>query len=299
VVSQQQVIVLGCSGFLGSHLLDELRREGLRTVGVDLIEPRWADPDKFVRADIRSAPSMSVLRSLGNVSAVVNAAGLLGTSESLNDARGMVETNILGSVLASEVAGALDARYVVLDSGTRWPNPYSISKNTAANLAQAASAHSELRSTIIRIFNAYGPRQRFDGPVRKMVPHFITAALKGQALQIFGNGRQSVDLVHARDCSRAIVLAIRKAPGRGEVIEIGSGCLRSVYSVAVQVINEVGGGRVEFMPMRPGEEPEFRAADLEASRAMLNFVPTPSDDSLVETINWYQGELGSGERLPA
>jgi nucleoside-diphosphate-sugar epimerase len=94
--------------------------------------------------------------------------------------------------------------------------------------------------------------------------------------------------VHAEDCAESFVLALERGPGRGDVIDVGTGKPISVLEVAQAVMDIVGRGELEFLPRRLGEGTEYPVADTSAARNLLGFVPRADLDRLKETVEWYR-----------
>lgn len=290
-----RIAVLGSSGFVGSHVLDILVSARIETLGIDVAPPRWAQPAEAMSIDITNGDALRSALHSYRPDAVVNAAGLLGTSETFDHPNETISCNLIGSMNALLASMALPAHYILLDTGTRWPNPYSVSKRGAADLATAYSRELSARVTILKLFNLYGPRQSGTGRVRKIIPYFVDRALRGEPLPIFGSGDQIVDLVHAADCAFAVLQTVVRAPGDGEVIEVGSGQPRTVLEVAHRVIDEIGAGDVKFVGERRGEGDAHPVADLRACREILGFTPEPSLDRLRTTVAWIRANGVSWE----
>jgi UDP-glucose 4-epimerase len=221
--------------------------------------------------------------------AVIHMAGLLGTSETFDHPQATIRTNVIGTVNVLEACrDRPDVPFVGVQTGTPWLSPYAISKRAATDLARGYQRAFGIRTTVMKVFNAYGPRQDGTGPVNKIVPRFAVNALRGEPLPIFGDGSQVIDLVHAEDCAEAFVRAVEMAPGRGEVIEVGSGTPITVLEVARRVIDIVGRGELRFLPPRLGEGPEYPVADTALARDLLGFVPQARLDRLPATVGWYR-----------
>jgi UDP-glucose 4-epimerase len=287
----RSVAVLGASGFLGGHVTDRLLREGFHVRAIDLAQPFWTAEYETVKADIRDGERVRALLNQWKPDAVVNMAGLLGTAETLGHPQLTVEVNVIGALNVLEACRESGAIYVGIDTGTDWMNPYAITKRTAASFARCYAEVFGLPTVVLKIFNAYGPRQDGADKVNKIVPRFVMSLIHQRSLPIWGDGQQTVDLVFVDDCAKAVSQAIMLAPKKGETIEIGSGYPRTVLSIAEQVIEHFGYGDVTFHQRRIGEGTQTKVADLSACREMLQFTPSNSLHPLRETIHWYR-EVG-------
>lgn len=283
-----RVLVTGGSGFLGSFTVERLQEHGHSPVVLDLGPPVWTPGVPWVSSDVAERERLKDAFASVEPDAVIHLAGLLGTSETFDHPQETVRTNVIGSINILEQCVRREIPYVGVQTGTPWRSPYAISKRAATDFARGYHEALGLRTTVLRVFNGYGPRQDGTGKVNKIVPRFAVNALTGLPLPIFGDGRQSIDLVHAEDCAECFVLALERGPGRGEVIDVGTGKPISVIEVAKAVIDIVGRGELEFLPRRLGEGTEYPVADTSLARELLGFVPDPSLDRLKETVEWYR-----------
>jgi UDP-glucose 4-epimerase len=287
-VAGVKVAVFGSSGFIGSHVIDQLRAAGMETIGIDIKDPVWSIPDHGLSVDIRSRSLLKQALTAIRPHAVINSAGILGTSETFDRPSDTISVNMIGAVNSLLICKELEIPYIGIDTGTRWLNPYSITKHAATELSLAYNQAFGTPVTILKIFNAYGPRQNGVGPVSKIVPRFIYNAIHEMPLPVYGNGEQLVDMVWVKDCALAIARCLERVPGKGEIIEIGSGQPTSVNDVAHFIIDHIGRGSIEYLPPRRGEGSERGIADTRACRDTLGFLPEPTLRPLAETIVWYQ-----------
>jgi UDP-glucose 4-epimerase len=282
-----RIIVTGGSGFLGSFLCERLRDRRYEVIVLDNSEPLWTPWVEWHDVDVADQGSMDSIVQF-QPDAVIHMAGLLGTAETFDWPQETVRVNTIGTINALEACKRMGARYIGVETGTPWLSPYAISKRAATDFARGYGAAFGIRTSVLKVFNAYGPRQDGTGKVNKIVPRFAVNALRGEPLPIFGGGRQVVDLCHAEDVAECFVRALEQTPGVGEVIQVGSGVPITVMEVANRVLELCGGGDLKLLPKRLGEGDEYPVADTTLPREILGFVPEPLDDRLVETIEWYR-----------
>lgn len=292
-----KIVVTGGSGFLGSFLCERLRDRGRDVVVLDTSEPRWTPWVEWHSADVSREESIELLVRL-QPAAVIHMAGLLGTAETFDWPQDTVRVNTVGTVNVLEACKQTKARYVGVETGTPWLSPYAISKRAATDFARGYGRAFGIRTSVLKVFNAYGPRQDGTGKVNKIVPRFAVNALSGEPLPIFGDGRQVIDVCHADDVAECFALTLERAPGEGEVLHVGSGEPITVLEVADRVMEFCGGGTLRFFPRRVGEGDEYPVADTSRLREMLGFVPAPLDDRLKETIEWYRAHLTEPAAMP-
>ena len=291
-----RVIVTGGSGFLGSFVCERLVARGHEPVVVDDRAPRWTPELPWRRMDVAEERPVMSLEQEGP-DAVLHLAGVLGTAETFDHPQETVRTNVIGTVNVLEMCRRSGATYVGVQTGTPWRSPYAISKRAATDFARGYHEAFDMRTTVLRVFNAYGPRQDGVGPVNKIVPRFAVNALRGEPLPIFGDGRQVIDVVHAEDVAECFVRALERAPGTGEVVDVGSGVPVTVLDVARRVAAIAGDTGLEFLPRRIGEGREYPVAQTDETERLLDFVPAPIDERLADTVEWYRVHALEGSSL--
>jgi nucleoside-diphosphate-sugar epimerase len=229
---------------------------------------------------------------------VIHLAGLLGTSETIGDPYPSVRTNVEGTLNLLEACKPRKEKpsgtpAVITTVGNHFMlNTYSITKSCAERFALMYNRELGTRVAVVRAYNAYGARQA-PGPVRKLIPSCVAAALDGTPIEIFGTGRQEIDLISVQDVALVLVRALTwPHQAYGVVLEAGTGCAVTVNDVAHYVNHKIGSNAgLRHVPMRPGEPEMSRVvADprtlepigVSASRL------TPWQKGLDETIEWYR-----------
>ena len=226
------------------------------------------------------------LDALGDADAVIHLAGVLGTAELFETPELAVNVNVIGTLRVLEWCEKHGARYVGITMPPVFPSVYTATKLCADRLTAAWVVNKGLRASRVRAFNAYGPWQRFGpGHPQKIVPTFAREAWAGRPIPIWGNGTQTVDLVHADDLGRMLVEATRF--GMNEVFDGGTGTALSVNEVADRVIRITGSkAGVEYLPMRKGEVPTEIVATGEGWDRILG--PKFEEKKFEEAVLWYK-----------
>ena len=287
-----KIVVTGASGFLGHATAQHLLSAGFEVVGLDIVPPKLKHDYEFRMCDVRDREALSGHLAGAEALAASFRRTLRDLGELQNEIARAIDVNIIGTTnvfLAAREAGV--ARVIHASKPNVWRNTYTITKSAAEEFGVMLSAHSN-RSfpeiTSVRIFNAYGPGQTLS-PVRKLIPTFIHQAANGRAIEVWGNGDQTVDMVYSGDVA-AVFADLMATTDLPAVVDLGSGCERTVSSIAVDISTVFGlAPKVRYLEMRSGETAaRVPMADTAALRSILpNFQVSEWQASLEETVSWY------------
>jgi UDP-glucose 4-epimerase len=238
-----KVAVTGAAGFIGRAVCAHLAACGIEPVAYDL-----------PRHDVRH------WLWFGDAAHVIHLAGVLGTSELFDRVNEALTVNVTGTANVLTAARCAGAGYTGITMPAVFPSVYTASKTGARELERAFH-HAGLPTSRVRAFNAYGPGQKHGpGHPQKIVPEFATRAWAGQPIPIWGDGEQTVDLIHVDDLAH--LLADATAFGDDVTIDGGTGQAMTVNQVADMVLDITGSrAGVEHLPMRLGEIPSKIAAE--------------------------------------
>lgn len=268
-----RVLVTGGAGFIGSAVVAELKAR-------DHIPAVYDRPD-----DIRDAER--VASCIDGCDAVIHLAGMLGTHELFDTAAEAADVNVGGVLRVLDGCVTAGARYVGISMPPVFPSIYTATKIGAVALERAYHHNYGLPVSRVKAFNAYGPGQKH-GPrhPQKIVPTFAAKAWAGQPIPIWGDGTQTVDLIHTDQLARLLVDALDH--GDDVTIDGGTGVAISVNEVAdfVQAITGSTAG-VEHLPMRRGEVSTHIVAS-GVGWERLDWRPKFSWRELADTIRWYR-----------
>ena len=305
-----RVLVTGGAGFLGSHLaerlvagghhvtcLDDLssgRRENIDHLAdsgrfafleCDVVEP-LPDCGPFDRVFHLASPvACHVERPIATLRA-----GAEGTRRVLDLAAECGAVFLLAST--SEVYGDPDVHPQV-ETYAGHVNPvgprssYNEAKRFAEALTVAYGRRRGVSVRIARIFNTYGPRLRPDDG--RVISTFITRALAGRPLPVFGTGEQTRSFCYAADMVEALVCLAESDCDRP--VNLGSPEEVRILDLAREIIDLTGSaGGMEFAPL-PEDDPVRRRPNIDLARCVLGWEPTVSRrEGLQRTIAYYRGE---------
>ena len=300
-----RALVTGGAGFIGSHfakrlaaagedvvVLDKLTYAGnpanLEGSGIELIVGDVADPE-------------DVARAAQGCDAIVNFAAETHVDRSILTPSALAETNIVGvqtllewarhhgarmvHVSTDEVYGDLEAGgHAREEDALRPSSPYSAAKAGGDLQVVAYVRTYGVNASITRGANTYGPNQYPE----KAIPLFVTNALDGEPLPVYGDGRQIRDWTHVDDHCAGIELVLREG-GPGEIFNVGAGDERENRDVVELIVAATGVDRslVAHVADRSGHDRRY-ALDTSRIRA-LGWAPRiPFEEGLRATVAWYR-----------
>ena len=263
----KKYLITGGAGFIGSHLGEHLLRHGHTVTALDdlstgrqlNIKKLAAEPAfSFVRGTVEDRAL--VARLVAEADAVFHLAAAVGVQLVVDEPVRTIHTTIHGTEVVLEAAHQHKRPVLITSSsevygkGTRVPFGeeddvvmgatrfsrwcYAYSKGIDEFLGLAYHRQYGLPVTIVRLFNTVGPRQV--GMYGMVLPRFVEAALKGEPLQVYGDGTQTRCFCHVADVAAAIATLIETPEARGDVFNLGSDEEVSMNDLAKRVIELTG-----------------------------------------------------------
>ena len=309
-----RVLVTGGAGFIGSHFVKRLLAAGEEVVVLDKLtysgnRANLEGCDVELRqGDICDAGAVAA--AAAGCDAIVNFAAETHVDRSILGAAEFIETDVLGTYVLLSWARGAGARFVQVstdevygdvpegvssseDDPLRPSSPYSASKAGGDFQVLASVRTYGVNASITRGSNTYGPNQYPE----KIIPLFVTNALDGQALPLYGDGRQTRDWLHVEDHCAGIELVLREGGG-GEIYNIGGGEELENRELTRRILELTGadGSLVRHVGDRPGHDRRY-SLDTAKLRA-LGWAPRRSlADGLAHTVEWYLANRGWWEPL--
>lgn len=306
-------VVTGCAGFIGWKTSERLLQHGATVLGIDNLnaayDPRlklWrlrqlsAYPSfHFVRADITDRAALEPLLERAQPDAVLNLAARAGVRQSLQDPWGYYATNLLGTLNLLELCRRLQIPKFVLAStssvyGAGTPpfreegaseqplSPYAASKRAAELLCATYHRLYGLDITVLRYFTVYGPAGRPD----MSLYIFTERLLRGEPLEIFGDGTQERDFTYVDDIAEGTVRALR--PVGYAIVNLGNSHRVRLLD-AIALLAELLGRRPQLLlrPTHPADVPATEA-DISRAQALLGWAPqTPFTEGVRHLVEWH------------
>jgi dTDP-glucose 4,6-dehydratase len=307
-----RIVITGAAGFIGSHLSETLLDRGHSVVGIDnLLTGDLANIAHlagrdfvFVKHDVTNFIYVD-----GPVDVVFHWASPASPIDYLEWPIPTLKVGALGTHKALGLAKAKKARFVLASTSevygdplehpqreTYWGNVnpvgprgvYDEAKRFAEAMTMAYHRYHGVDAKIVRIFNTYGPRMRIkDG---RAVPTFISQALRGEDVTIFGEGSQTRSFCYISDLVAGI-LKLMDSP-LNDPVNIGNPHEMSIEEMARLIIKMTGSSsRLVFRPL-PTDDPKVRQPDITRARTLLGWQPTVTlEDGLTATIEYFRSKL--------
>ena len=301
-------LVTGGAGFVGSHLCEALAKDHevycLDSLLTGKKENIKNPKIKFIKEDVLDKNSLERIFDKNGFDWVFHYAAIVGVKRTLENPLEVLEDsegikNILDlsrkhnvkKVLfasSSEVYGQPVEIPEREDGHLNAKMPYAVTKLFGENLLKAYYEKYGLRTTSLRFFNVYGPRQD-SSDYGFVVGIFIKQVLSNERPTIFGDGSQTRDFVYINDNIGASIKAMESEKTDGEVINIGTGVPVSILHLAEKIVELCGKNLEPIFIDNDRNDIKHRFPDVSKMRKLIEFKPRYNlEKGLKETIAWYQ-----------
>jgi dTDP-glucose 4,6-dehydratase len=309
-------VVTGGAGFLGSHLVDCLLARGHQVVAIDNLVTGAVENVahlagnagfRFIQQDVTEFLFLD-----GPVDYVWHLASPASPIDYLELPIQTLKVGSLGTHKALGLAKHKGARFLLASTSEIYGDPlahpqredywgnvntvgprgcYDESKRFAEALTMAYHRQHQVDTRIARIFNTYGPRMRLrDG---RVVPAFISQALRNRPLTVFGRGQQTRSFCYCEDLIEGLY---RLMMSRGnDPVNIGNPAEMTVLEFARAIIRLTGSrSKIVFKPL-PEDDPRQRRPDISRAKELLGWAPRVAlEEGIVKTIDYFQGRMEDG-----
>ncbi len=307
------ILVTGGAGFIGSHLVDHLVSKKHNLIVLDNLSTGELSNIKqhiesgrivFIEGDIRNSRAIS--RATRSVDAIIHLAALISVEESKLEPILYHQVNVTGTLKLLKAAVKSKVKHFIFTSSAavygnpvKLPinenhplNPISIYGATKIAAEQYIKTYSNLhglKTTILRIFNAYGPRQKYN-PYAGVITIFINNALNNKPLIIYGDGNQTRDFIYVKDVAKAIELAI-ESQTQG-IFNIATGKPTTINQLA-STIRELVNPKIEILHDKPRPGDIYHSyADVSKAEKELGFkAKIELREGLIETIEYMRKQI--------
>jgi len=311
----KKVLITGAAGFIGSHLCDRFIKEGFYVIGLDSF--LTGSPDniahlignerfKFIKYDVTN-----FIYIPDEIDIILHFACPASPVDYLNHPIHTMKVDSLGTINTLGLAKTKKARYIFASTSevygdpkvhpqpeTYWGNVnpigirsvYDEAKRFSEALTMAYYRKHHLDTRIVRIFNTYGARMRMnDG---RVVPNFITQALKNEPITVYGEGTQTRSFCYIDDLVEGIFRIATIDKLNGEVINLGNPEEYKIIDFA-QIIKELTNSKslIVFKPL-PQDDPKQRKPDITKTKKILKWKPNLElKEGLKKTIIWFKDKI--------
>jgi dTDP-glucose 4,6-dehydratase len=309
-----RVVITGAAGFIGSHLSEALLDRGYSVVGVDnLLTGSTANIAHLANRDflLLKHDVTNYIYIEGPVDAVLHWASPASPIDYLELPIPTLKVGALGTHKALGLAKAKGARFVLASTSevygdplehpqkeTYWGNVnpvgprgvYDEAKRFAEAMTTAYHRYHGLDTKIVRIFNTYGPRMRLnDG---RAVPAFMSQALRGEDVTIFGSGQQTRSFCYVSDLVDGIIRLMDS--GENDPVNIGNPQEMTIEQIARKIIELTGSkSRLVYRPL-PVDDPKVRQPDITRARTLLGWEPKVGlDEGLRKTLAYFTQKVAA------
>jgi dTDP-glucose 4,6-dehydratase len=319
--SKPRALVTGGAGFLGSHLCERLLSEGYRVVCMDNLRTGALENVAHLEgeADFEYVDHdvTTYIHVPGELDEVYHFASPASPKDFERIPIPILKVGALGTYNALGLALAKGARFMLASSSEVYGDPlvhpqsedywgnvnpigirgvYDEAKRYAESITMAYHRHHRVDTRIVRIFNSHGPRMRPDDG--RMIPNFISQALSGRPLTVYGDGSQTRSVQYVEDLIEGTFRLMKSSEARP--VNVGNPQEHTVREIAELVIELSGGeGEILHEPL-PEDDPKRRCPDITRARETLGWEPrVGAREGLKKTLDWFAGRSNRHEASPA
>lgn len=308
-----KALVAGGAGLVGSHLCARLLNEGHEVLCVDNlltgsernIQALKAHPHfRFLRRDI-TAPLDEAADAVFHLASPASPVGYWTYPFET------IRANSEGTMHLLELAEHSHAKFLMASTSEAYGDPavhpqredywgnvnpigiracYDESKRLGETITMEFCRQRGTDARVVRIFNTYGPHSRFDDG--RMIPTFITQALRNQPLTVHGDGQQTRSICYVDDLVDGLIRAMFTPGTTAEVFNLGNPEEQTVLAWAKLIITLCGSASHVVLAPKREDDPARRQPDIAKARAVLGWYPRVDPPTgLARTVAWFQQEL--------
>jgi UDP-glucose 4-epimerase len=316
-----KALVTGGAGFIGSHLTEYLLDHGHEVLSIDdlstgnmrnIVELRAHDRFRFIEGSVLDSALMDEFAA--NSDTIFHLAAAVGVKTIVDDPLGGLRTNLRGTETVLDSAERHGTRVLVASTSevyghntsdalteedlrilgsplvSRWS--YAEAKALDETLAYFYWRYRGVATVIVRPFNIVGPRQT--GRYGMVIPRFVSQALRGEPLTVYGDGTQTRCFCHVSEIVSAFVDLVEHPQGHGKVFNLGRAEEISIRALAERVIERTdSSSSIRFVPYMEAypegfEDMRRRVPDVSRARELIGFDPQLGLDEILSSVIDHQ-----------
>ena len=316
------IVVTGGAGFIGSHLCEKLISLGSKIICIDsfdnfynpaikednISEVTGSNHFKLYRSDITNPTQMEKIFSENSIDMVIHLAARAGVRPSIQNPLLYERVNILGTMNLLECCKKYNiSKFIFASSSSVYGgnkkipfsekdnvdhpiSPYAATKKAGELICHTYHNLYKISIFCLRFFTVYGPRQRPEMAIHK----FTRQILKGEDIEIYGDGSSSRDYTYIDDVISGILSSLDRIKGF-EVINLGnSNTVKLIDLIRLIEITTGEKGNLKFTKSQPGDV-FITCADIRKARKMLKYLPeTNIEEGLIKFVKWYKEKRKEG-----
>jgi len=308
-----RTLITGGAGFIGSHLTEYLLDKGHEVVSMDNlltgdienIAHIHSEKFRFIKHDVTN-----YIHIAGKIDYILHFASPASPIDYLDHPIQTLKVGSLGTHKVLGVAKEKGATILIASTSEIYGDPlvhpqtedywgnvnpigprgvYDEAKRFAEAITMAYHNYHKVETRIIRIFNTFGPRMRIrDG---RAIPNFISQALKGEDLTVYGDGSQTRSFCFISDLVRGIYKLLMSEESKP--VNIGNPHEMTILDMAKKILSATGSGSQIVHTPLPPDDPRVRKPDIGRAKRILAWEPEVSlEEGLERTIHYFKGKMG-------
>ncbi len=309
-----RILITGVCGFIGSHLAEKFLKEGEEVFGIDNFltgnEQNLKVLLKYKNFKFEKV-SVEDIEKIEKFDLIIHLASCASPKDYLKYPLETMSANSIGTWKLLEISKKINARFVYGSTSEIYGDPletpqkeeyhgnvnpvgersvYDESKRFGEALCMAYYRKFKVDIRIVRIFNTYGPRMKMDDG--RVIPNFITQALKNKDLTIYGDGNQTRSFCYVDDLIEGISKFSLKEKVKERIINLGNPDEVKIKDLANLILKLTGSkSKMKFFPLPP-DDPKRRCPDIQRAKNEINWKPKIGlKDGLLKTIEYFKEVL--------
>lgn len=292
------ICITGAAGFISGHVIEEAHKRGYKVISNIRREDFETRPEHLKDVELYTVDGrdkVGMRAMLEKVDGVINLQGILGTKH-VDNPREFYENNVFSALNVYDACLEFKIPVVQIGVGNYFEhNNYSNSKVAAERDLLMYAKFRGLKGNVVRGLNVIGERQKVKN-TGKIAPTFITKALKGEDIQVYGgkNNCSIMDIIYVKDIANILLDVLEDISEgivmTGTVVEAGQGIGYSVYEIAEMIIALTKSkSKIIEVPMREGESERSQVV----AKNPYPYKYTPLEVALTKTIDYYKNNLNA------